>query len=103
MTTQVKSHTQRRSARPGGAAQRPRAIQQPSWQTLGLTKPGLPPDSKRCECCACGEFFSNDNNFLTHRAFGRCLTPEELRERRLELNPQGIWVRAGSNPHAQED
>lgn len=108
--TTTRKTTTHPSARPVATAQVPRAITpHPAWQALGLPQPQLGIGTGRCGCGACLEFFSNDNNFMRHRAedpkthLRRCLTPTEMRARGLEPNTQGVWVRAGTHPHAQPE
>ncbi|WP_425502262.1 hypothetical protein [Pseudoxanthomonas sacheonensis] len=53
----------------------------------------------RCECTACGEFFSDVRGFDKHRMgkFGTgvprsCLTPAEMLAANWDRNPKGFWL-----------
>lgn len=57
----------------------------------------------RCQCAACGEFFSRPRAFDRHRVGSyakqgewrgdrRCLTPAEMMAKGWTRNPAGIWV-----------
>lgn len=66
-----------------------------------MTGPKL--SGSRCQCAACGEYFSRDRAFDRHRvgeyakpgewAHGRhCLTPAEMAARGWQRNAAGFWV-----------
>lgn len=58
---------------------------------------------RRCQCAACGQYFSRLRAFDRHRigSYGkpglwggprRCLTPEEMRQRGWQRNEAGCWT-----------
>lgn len=56
----------------------------------------LRPGTARCQCAACGAYFSTDRNFRRHRvgdiAKRRCLRPSEMAAKGLCRDARGIWV-----------
>lgn len=53
---------------------------------------------RRCQCRACGEYFNSVPAFDMHRTGlympneRRCLSPEEMAEKGMAVNPAGFWV-----------
>lgn len=58
---------------------------------------------QRCLCRTCGERFNSLSAFDRHRigAFDdrRCLTPGEMRARRMMLNTRGFWITSPMTVH----
>lgn len=52
--------------------------------------------TRRCQCGACGLFFSSVSSFDKHRTGDqdarRCLTLDEMRETGMVVNAAGFWV-----------
>lgn len=51
----------------------------------------------RCQCAACGKFFSRSSVFDKHRTgeYGggrRCMTAAEMEEKGMRLTEAGVWV-----------
>lgn len=59
--------------------------------------PKLPVGSNFCLCGSCGEYFGGVKSFDTHRHGNdvrACYGPSVMRERGLELNSRGYWIRS---------
>jgi hypothetical protein len=52
----------------------------------------LHPNSSRCLCRACGEFFNSVSVFDEHRRAGRCLSGDEMRARGWLVSTAGFWI-----------
>jgi hypothetical protein len=51
----------------------------------------------RCQCAACGKFFSRSSVFDKHRTgeYGggrRCMTTAEMEAKGMRLTESGVWV-----------
>ena len=52
-----------------------------------------------CLCAACGEIFKSVGGFDAHREHRegeldrRCLSPDEMRRKKMSINNWGLWIR----------
>jgi hypothetical protein len=58
------------------------------WTRAGLKQPPFP---RGGWCPTCGDGFTSDSGFATHRVGGRCRTPEEMRRKGYQVNDNGLW------------
>jgi len=64
----------------------------------------LPTGTNYCLCPTCGEYFNSVLPFEMHRAGNPedryCLTPDQMREKGMDVNKRGYWVSALREPRA---